>query len=122
MPATKRGIYHNLKETRYMTSNSEVVYFFSSKLYRDKFLNLYKDHRNYFFEKMAKIVGKAPYNMSMLADVDCYLSIEKRGFLVKIRDNWIEDKEVLYLHALRCMHKKHSLDWEKVKRWQMNLE
>jgi hypothetical protein len=45
MPATKRGVYHNLRESEYAVSNTEIAFFFSSEFVMNKYLSGYKDNR-----------------------------------------------------------------------------
>lgn len=105
MPATVNGIYHNLRESKYTISNGEVVFFFSSKLYRDKFLKQYENHRVIYKNKM-----NVPLNMDTLSDVLLYESIEKRGFFVRLERARITYDD-LYKYALRKMNEDESPKW-----------
>ena len=111
MPKTKRGIYHNLKESRYTVSNGETVFFFSSEMYMNKFLECYKDHRGKFLLK----VEVSELNMETLADIKLYERLEKRGFRVCLKAIDISSKE-LHKYALRKMMEKTSSEWFKVDR------
>lgn len=115
MPATKRGIYHNLKESEYTISNSEIVFFFSSRLYMNKFLEGYKDHREQFLDRMDKLTGDIPLNMVTLADVTFYIDIEKRGFHAWLKGVEI-DCEDLHLYALRKMTLRNTEDWYEIQK------
>lgn len=115
MPATKRGIYHNLKESKYTVSNSEIVFFFSSKLYMTKFLEGYKEHREKFLERMDKLTGDIPLNMNTLADITFYIDIEKRGFHAWLKGVSI-DCEDLHLYALRKMTLRNTEDWYEIQK------
>jgi hypothetical protein len=110
MPATKRGIYHNLRESKYTISNSEVVFFFSSELYRSKFMDGYMKYRETFEQKIEKVVDETPLNMGMLADITFYRMIEKRGFFVRLNRLRIDWND-LYKYALRRMNEKDTLEW-----------
>ena len=110
MPATKRGIYHNLKESEYTVSNGEAVFSFSSKFYMHKFMDEYKDYRVYFREKMDLVVKDYILNMDLLADISLYRKIEKRGFYVRLFDTEISWHE-LHRYALRKMMEKQSPEW-----------
>lgn len=115
MPPTLRGIYHNLKESEYTISNSEVVFFFSSEVYLNKFMNGYQKHRVIFLEKMAKIAGENPLNMTTLADISYYKEIEKRGFrawLKGVEMSW----EEIHKYALRKMTDENTLDWSRIRK------
>lgn len=87
MPKTRRGIYHDLRESTYTTSNNGVVFFFSSRLYRDKFID---EHKAYRERKMKKLSHIQPHfynyykeHLYLYYDTMCYSEIEKRGFRVK---------------------------------------
>lgn len=110
MPITKRGIYHNLKESKYVASNNEVTFFFSSELYLNKFVNEYEINRIIFLEKMAKIVVDSYLNMEILADITFYCNIEKRGFLAWLHGVEIS-REELHKYALRKMNENDSSKW-----------
>lgn len=108
MPQTKRGIYHNLKESKYTISNSEVVFFFSSKFYMDKFLNTYQEEREKFAVKFTKFA--LPLNMVILSDLILYKTIEKRGFRAWYKGVDISWQEIS-LYALRKMTDENITDW-----------
>lgn len=113
MPATKRGIYHNLKESKYTISNKEIVFFFSSELYLNKFIEGYETHRMFFLDKLEKLTGETPLNMETLADIAYYVSVEKRGFRAWLKGvdiNW----EDLNNYALRKMTEEESPSWTQI--------
>jgi hypothetical protein len=110
MPATKKGIYHNLAESKYTVSNGEIVFFFSSEFYLKKFLDGYNPNRVHFLHKMAKIVVDNALNYDTLADISYYKSIEKRGFFVRLQRAKINCDD-LHKYALRKMNDKNSLEW-----------
>lgn len=111
MPPTKRGIYHNLKQSKYTVSNSEIVFFFSSEVYLQKFLDGYQQNRQKFKTK----VFDNPLNMDALADIWFYKQIEKRGFLA-----WLKGVDIdwhdLHRYALRKMTEKNTLDWQRMQK------
>lgn len=102
MPSTRRGIYHNLRESKYTASNSEAVFYFSSELYLQKFLDRYKENR--------QKNENQNINFDTLSDVNLYLDVEKRGFFVRLMRAKIT-REDLYNYAIRKMSFKNSLDW-----------
>lgn len=115
MPVTSRGVYHNLKESKYATSNGDVAFFFSSVVYRDKFLNGYKEHRERFKKKFDTLVTSNVLNTSFLADIDYYKRIEKRGFRA-----WVKGVEISWLelnqYALGRMTKVSLKDWHEMQK------
>lgn len=115
MPSTIRGIYHNLKESEYTVSDSEIVFFFSSKLYRDKFLADYEEHREAFLAKMHRLTGEIPLNMTTLADITLYRRIEKRGFRALMRGVDITWQD-LNVYALRKMMLVNTNDWQVIQK------
>jgi len=118
MPATLRGIYHNLRESTYVVSNSEITFFFSSELYLNKFIDGYKAHRLLFLDKLAKNVVDTTLNMETLADISYYKSIEKRGFYAWLKGvdmTW----EEIQKYALRKMTEPNTLDWLRIPRLKL---
>lgn len=110
MPATKRGIFHNLKESNYTISNTEIMFFFSSQLYLQKFIDEYKQNRVQLFDRI-DTKGTLKYlNMETLADIMLYQRIEKRGFRA-----WLKGVDItcenLHRYALRRMIEANTLDW-----------
>lgn len=115
MPPTRRGIYHNLKESEYTVSNSEIVFFFSSKVYKEKFLREYKENRKDFRNRIIKQGKDIPINLDIIADITLYENIEKRGFRACVGgvDTSCEN---LYQYALRLVTKKNTLDWYEIQK------
>lgn len=113
MGATKRGVFHNLKESEYTVSNHEAVFFFSSEFYLNKFLDEYKENREAFKKKFNKWLSDTTLNMDTFADVCLYAQIEKRGFRA-----WIKGVDItwhdLEKYALRKMTELNSLDWSRI--------
>jgi hypothetical protein len=117
MPATAKGIFHNLRESKYVVSNTEITFYFSSKFYLNKFMEEYQTHREKFQQRMETLLKDSPFNVNTLADIKLYKTIEKRGFFVKLFNVKINDDD-LNKYALRCMTNKETLEWrvmEKVK-------
>lgn len=71
--------YHYL--VRYSTLD-EVVFIFSSELYKNKFIERLEDNRKVINESLSKRFGFDIVN-NKLCDLKLYLTIEKRGFLIK---------------------------------------
>jgi|SRR5690606_36355295 len=115
MPATYKGIYHNLKESEYAISNSEIAFFFSSKVYLNKFLDRYENHREEFNKRLDRVINDCPLDMSMMADIQLYETIEKRGFRAWLKGSDI-NKENLYLYALRKMIERNTLNWQRMQK------
>lgn len=113
MPITSRGVYHNLKESKYTISNGEVVFFFSSKYVMNKFLIGYPDHREKYLQKLNKLDEAIPLNMNILADIKFYKTVEKRGFRATLKGNDIEFEE-LYQYSLRKMADNNPQNWFRV--------
>jgi hypothetical protein len=113
MPATLKGIYHNLKESEYVVSNSEITFFFSSELYLTKFMNGYKDNRKKLMERTKKETSHVNLNLNTLSDITLYKTIEKRGFLARLKGvdlNWHD----LEKYALRKMTEENTSDWSRI--------
>ena len=78
---TKRGIYNDLDESKYIYSLGSLTFYFSSKFYMEKFKNEYKE-----YVKSEKIKIQLKYKCTLNGDemilLNLYKSIEKRGFKV----------------------------------------
>lgn len=101
MPATVKGIYHDLQESDYSILIDGVEYFFSSLVYRKKFKNGYIRNREkyewFFSGKELKL------NFNSLSDFQFYCMIERRGFRVKIEGvemDWQQARE----RAIQKLH------------------
>jgi hypothetical protein len=112
MPVTQKGIYHNLRESKYRVSNGEILFFFSSEFYLNKFMDRYKEYRQEFKTKLKRITD-VPFNTETLADITLYQVIEKRGFYVRLNRIPIKRND-LYNYALRKMNDSSSFDWGRV--------
>lgn len=115
MPATKRGIFHNLRESNYTISNSEIVLFFSSKLYRKMFLERYKKNRLFYLSKMSKNDVEEKHFLERIADINLYVSIELRGFYAWFKGETVSCEE-LYLYALQEPTAPNTLDWHAIQK------
>jgi hypothetical protein len=113
MPVTLRGIYHNLKESTYTVSNSEIVFFFSSEVYLTKFMEGYQENREKFLDKIEKNVTDVSLNMTTLADISFYKSIEKRGFRAWLKGAEMSWEEI-QKYALRKMTEQSTPDWQRI--------
>jgi hypothetical protein len=85
---TVRGIYYNLKESEYVFTIGTIKFYFSSKMYRDKFMSRYLEERKRFNQALNHVY-KDKFNLlgDMLAWVRLYVTIEKRGFYINIEGN-----------------------------------
>ena len=111
MPKTAKGIYHDLRESKYSISIDDIEYFFSSKLYRDKFereLQRNRDKYDWFFNGK-----KLNLNFNTLADISLYVIVEKRGFRVKVKGcsvNWqtLRNEAVARLNLKEKADRQHT--------------
>jgi hypothetical protein len=114
MPITKRGVYHNLKESKYVVSNSDITFFFSSEHTLNKFMNGYHKFREKRRQQTFDILA-TPINFDTVADIEFYKKTEKRGFYV-----WLQGvsmtTEDLYQYAIRMMTEKKSPEWLRIER------
>lgn len=107
MPATRDGIYHDLRESKYTITENGITYYFSSELYQYKFDSEKNRNRKkyvWFFQ------GKnLDLNFDTLADLSLYCMIEKRGFRVRIEGdvrNWQNARK----YAIRRLLKNYTTD------------
>lgn len=80
---TIRGIYNNLSESTYNYVYNGVKYYFSSKVYMEKFINRLEAFIDEEVDKM-----QVKFKTKVFADnvfaIKLYTLIEKRGFLIEI--------------------------------------
>ncbi len=80
---TIRGIYNNLNESTYDYAYNGIKYYFSSKVYMEKFINRLEP---FIDEELGKMQVK--FKTKICGDnvfaIKLYTLIEKRGFLVEI--------------------------------------
>ncbi len=109
--ATKKGIYHNLRESIYTASNGEVVFYFSSKTYLKKFMIRYKQHREKFNNRVELKNQSIPLNFDTLSDLLLYEELETRGFMVRINTIRVTFNDS-YKYAVKKMMDKESPIWK----------
>lgn len=61
--------------------NDPITYVFSSNLYKTKFQEKQENHREYVNNSLSNRFG-FNINFNLLADIQLYTKIEKRGFLL----------------------------------------
>jgi len=113
LPITKRGVYHNLKESKYVVSNTDITFFFSSEHTLNKFMNGYEKQREN--DRFYGELNGTPFNLHILSDIEFYKRCEKRGFYVWLKGFSINNDE-LYQYALRKMLDAESPKWIRVER------
>lgn len=94
------GVYLNLIESEYKFSFQGLEFYFSSKLYLDKFANNFQSFIN---SETLKLKGR--YQISLNCDIYLmiafYKKIEKRGFLIKDLQTGREiNKNVMFVNAI----------------------
>jgi YHS domain-containing protein len=114
MPITKRGVYHNLKESKYVVSNSDITFFFSSEHTLNKFMSGYQKYRDIFRQKTS-IMNETNFNLDTTADIEFYRRTEKRGFYVWLKGVSMSTED-LYLYSIRMMTEKKSPEWLRIER------
>ena len=83
---TIRGIYNNLSESTYTYVYNGIKYYFSSKVYMEKFIDRLEA---FIDEELDKIQVKFKTKVSgdNAFAIKLYTLIEKRGFLIEINGN-----------------------------------
>lgn len=89
---TRSGVAYNIEisphklELEY--SDGEVIeYTFSSNRYKEIFLRKYKDNRDKINESLSNRFG-VTYTNNKLCDIKLYSSTEKRGFLIRGKEEF----------------------------------
>lgn len=79
---TRNGIYNNINDSTYTVCIDNIIYYFSSQLYKRKFLLRYKKERDVLNSKLSKKY-KMSIEANILSDLLLYSTLEKRGFKVE---------------------------------------
>jgi hypothetical protein len=82
---TKRGIYPNILDSEYPFTVGEITFYFSSMVYRQKFMNLYRDEIKHINETAIRHKHPFKTDMTIFSLLRLYCLIEKRGFYIKVR-------------------------------------
>lgn len=87
---TKNGIEFDLAKTKYIYKKDDFTFHFSSELYLKKFS---EEVENYVMFENTKINSKykVQINLCLYLMISLYKRIEKRGFLIKRKDEIIKD-------------------------------
>lgn len=86
-----RGIFYDLLDSNYLYIHDDIEFYFSSKLYLQKFsLKLDEYIKN---EKMKFLINyKIEINAEILFMITLYRKIEKRGFRVVYKGKELDEK------------------------------
>lgn len=86
---TINGIFTDINESTYNYKVDNMVFYFTSTVYRDKFAARYE---NFWLEEQKKLEVKFGCNINCkpLMLMKLYTSIEKRGFRVEIDDKLVD--------------------------------
>jgi hypothetical protein len=114
LPPTLRGVYHNLKESKYVVSNNDITFFFSSEHTLNKFMNGYQKYREIFRQKTT-ILNETNFNLDTTADIEFYRRTEKRGFYVWLKGVSMSTED-LYKYSIRMMTEQNSPEWVRIER------
>lgn len=92
---TKNGIQLDIKKSDYICVVDSYKFYFSSELYRTKFIN---ELSEYISSETIKLKYKYKVNIvgKIFFAISLYKKIEKRGFYIKDLQNDIEIKENPY--------------------------
>ena len=87
---TIRGIYNNLAESTYDYTYHGITYYFSSDVYRRKFIDRLESFIDEELDKLSVRFKTTVEGDDVLA-VKLYSSIEKRGFLIEYKGKLYSD-------------------------------
>lgn len=93
MKLTRGRIAHDLKQSPFehlvSYANFYITYKFSSNLYRTKFIERLKENRKTINDSLSNRFG-IEIEEDVLCDLKLYKDIEKRGFLIFYKGQYIE--------------------------------
>lgn len=80
---TVRGVYLELKESEYTYQFENVTFFFSSKLYLEKFKEEVKQYVDFQEQKLKSAYKIDFYKIREQLSIAFYKKVEKRGFYIE---------------------------------------
>jgi YHS domain-containing protein len=90
---SRRGIAYNFKISPYKYTEQDITFYFSSQLHKDSFISKLKENRNKINDSLSNRF-KIDVEFNKLADISLYKKIESRGFLLKIKGDYICHDEI----------------------------
>lgn len=103
---SRSNIAYNLYTTPHTLGLSyegqEVIFHFSSELYRKKFQARLIEHRESINNSLSKRFGVKVVN-PLLADLRLYSTIEKRGYLINVDGEYYECQEDITLNGAKVI-------------------
>lgn len=101
---TRAKVCYNLHNSPYQLimkyEEQEIVYRFSSELYKTKFIEKVANHREDINTSLSKRFS-VKFNADIVADLRLYSSIEKRGFSISLNGELIECQNNIVLDGLK---------------------
>lgn len=106
---TRANIAYNLHisphKYKVLYDGQEVIYFFSSELYKKKFIERLQGNREVINASLSKRFDML-VQCDILADFRLYKTIEKRGFLVSVNGDYVECQKSIVLDGTSVIHKR----------------
>jgi len=117
MSATRGGVYHNLRLSKYVVSDDslEITFFFSSRKKMEMFLDKHRKNRELLDERLERTFRELEIDFSLLSDIYCYKECETRGFYVWLRGREIEWQDLLE-YVLLNVTETSSKDWREIQK------
>lgn len=88
-------IYYNLLDSPYKFTFDDYDFIFSSQFYLDSF---HKKYENYLLKEKEKLEYRFSENIdcNIILLIDLYKKVEKRGFLIKYKNEELKIKDYLF--------------------------
>lgn len=107
---TRAGVSYNFERSPYKTTvqygdGDSIVYTFSSNLYKEKFLERLDENRKRIHLSLTKRFNFKIYH-NKLSDLQLYMSIEKRGFMIEDAKGVYKCPNAITLDGLMLMTEK----------------
>lgn len=91
---TKNGIELNLKESNYVVNITGLSFYFSSELYKNKFINNVREFVNQENTKI-NLKYKININLETYFAIVFYKKIEKRGFYITLDGKELKNIQII---------------------------
>lgn len=94
-----KGVYYDIKDSDYMVSNGQLIFFFSSESNMQKFFKKQNEDKTVKINHLLKSFKQISPSFDLLLDIEFYKTHEKKGFYVLNKNKEVSEKDLLKLAA-----------------------
>jgi len=101
-----RGVYNDIKNSHYILTDGELLFFFTSEYNMNKFSEMYEENREDYKKRLDKAFKDGQVYPVLMFDVTLYKSIENRGFYIMYNNIELSENDLRNLSLDRLIENK----------------